>query len=160
MNKPQGNSDKPKIRVKKSFDEIDKSNFRKESFKVISDYFEQSIKDINLHENLKGIFDPISNKAFCCTIVNKNYQHGNASITVRSGGGGYTSMGDIYYSFQENAPENTANGIFRIISDEYNLFLNVSMSNQNIIDKNMTAHEVAKIIWTEFAGQAGISMDG
>jgi hypothetical protein len=72
----------------------------------------------------------------------------------RSGHG----FGGIYYSFAENARENTANGGFNVEADEYELFLK-SMMNLAHNERRMSAEAAAEVLWSELIEQAGITHD-
>ena len=113
-------------RVKRDFDEIDRSDFRQTAFAVIRDYFERTIVEIDAIEDLRGRFASLSASSFTCTIVNRAHVHGTAHITVHSCTDN-TGFGDISYSFTENASPNTANGMFTIEADEYEFFLSPMM---------------------------------
>lgn len=66
-------------------------------------------------------------------------------------------MGDIYYSFQEAASENTAHGGFNIESDDYELFLKKGFMSFSSTSERVTAHQAAQIIWDELLKHAGIT---
>ena len=64
-------------------------------------------------------------------------------------------MGDIYYSWQENAEKNTANGTLEITSDDYQLFwkLNDFMASDNQL---MIVKAAAEILWNLLLEKVGI----
>lgn len=66
------------------------------------------------------------------------------------------SLGDIYYSFSENASLNTANGSFQIEAEDYELFLRRGFSMTGPDDKRLTAIEAAEIMWSELLEQADV----
>lgn len=148
-----------KYRVRRAFDEIDRGDFRRAAFKEISDYFERSITEIEQIDGLRGRFHEAGPQGFTCTIVNQMLDSkGEAHITVRlsSGEGGF---GDISYSFTENAAENTANGWFSVESNDYDLYLSGTSFMQTGEEKQMSAQNVAEVLWEEFLSNAGISYD-
>ncbi|MYJ87809.1 MAG: TIR domain-containing protein [Rhodobacteraceae bacterium] len=150
--------DKPSVKqynVKRDFDEIDRSDFRNKAFRTIRNYFQHSVEDINTMENLKGRFNSLSDTSFSCTIINKNRNRGTAHITVHVGG---MFSGGISYSFQENAPSNSANGWFTVEADEYDLYLNPMMAGANRGEK-INPNEVAELLWKIFLEQAGITFN-
>ena len=80
-----------------------------------------------------------------------------AHITMRSGP--RTGFGDLYYSFSANAPENTANGMFSVDADDYQMFLRPSLFADADRLRPWLPSEVAARLWQEFLKQAGISYD-
>ena len=114
----------PSYRIKKDFDEIHRSEFRETAFATIRGYFQQQIDLINTIDDLRGRFVSYGSSSFGCTIVNRarEWNRGTVHITVHSKNG-RIGLGDISYSFSENAAPNTANGIFHIDSDDYKLYL-------------------------------------
>lgn len=66
-------------------------------------------------------------------------------------------LGDIYYSFSENADPNSANGIFHIDSDEYEMYLS-SMRPFDRDWERLTPEEAAECLWANFIEMAGVSL--
>ena len=147
-----------RYRVKRDFDEIDRSDFRNQAFETLRSYFQAAIDEIDTIEGLRGRFVPIGPQTFGCTIVNRALDRGTAHITVhaRSGNAG---LGDIYYSFSENAPANTANGSFSVEADEYDLYLKPNLFAYSDDDKKLSAQGAAEFLWEQFLEQAGVSYD-
>lgn len=146
-----------RYRVKRDFDEIDRSDFRQAAFAVIRDYFERAVSEIDAFEDLRGRFVSLSVDSFTCTLVNKARERGTAHITVHSRSQ-IISLGDIYYSFEENAPPNTANGGFTIEADEYELFLRRSlMMGFGQHEERVTPEAAAERLWEDFLQQAGVT---
>ena len=146
-----------RYRVKREFDEIDRSDFREAAFSIIRDYFESAVAEIAAIEDLRGRFVSLSTTSFTCTIVNRACQNGTAHITVH-GRKDNMGFGDISYSFTENAPANTANGMFMIEADEYELFLS-SMMGFGQHEKRLTPEAAAERLWEDFLQQAGVTSD-
>lgn len=148
-----------KYRIKRSFDAIDRENFREECFKNISEYFRKSIDEINTIEGLRGRFEQLSSRGFTATILNRNVRgrDGIAHITVRAGTANRGFGGDISYSFQENASENTSNGGFSIENDNFRLFLKLNSFSGGDDSRIWLPQEAASRLWDDFIGQAGIS---
>lgn len=69
------------------------------------------------------------------------------------------TLGDIYFSFSENAGDNTANGGFNISADDYELFLVQAMNVFGKGDERLTPDQAAETLWNEFVGNAGITYD-
>ena len=151
-----------RYRVKRDFDDIDRGDFRDKAYSDIRDYFKSAVAEIDGIEGLRGRFTEIGPQSFTCTVINRGMDRGTAHITVHVSNANI-GMGDIYYSFSENAPVNTANGGFRIESDEYDLFLRPSMLavhyNANHANDRVSTQSAAEMLWREFLEQTGISYD-
>lgn len=146
-----------RYRVKRDFDEIDRSDFRETAFGVIRDYFERAVAEIDAIEDLRGRFISLSAVSFTCTIVNRARERGTAHITVH-GRRENVGFGDISYSFTENAPPNTANGTFTVEADEYELYLSSTMGFGEQQER-LTAEAAAEQLWENFLEQAGVTSD-
>ena len=142
-----------RYRRMQTFDDIDRSDFRKEAYACMQDYFKSAISEINEIEGLRGRFRSLSTDSFSCTIVNKDYQYGTSHITVH---GGTAAIGDLSYSFEESASPNSANGFFAIEADEYSLYLRPTMEITNQ-QESMTPKEAAENLWSKFVEQGGIT---
>lgn len=145
-----------RYKVKKDFDDIDYQDFRNSVYKQIRDYVEASIQEINQLDEIKARFSDINSYSFTCSILNKSKENGLAHITVHARSRIH-GMGDIYYSFQEAASENTAHGGFNIESDDYELFLKKGFMSFSSTSERVTAHQAAQIIWDELLKHAGIT---
>ena len=146
-----------RYRVKRDFDEIDRSDFRKAAFGVMRDYFERAVAEIDAIEDLRGRFTSLSAVSFTCTIVNRAREHGTAHITVH-GRRENVGLGDISFSFAENAPSNTANGMLTVEVDEYELYLS-SMMGFGGQQERLTPEAAAEQLWEIFLEQAGVTSD-
>ncbi len=152
---------RPKVtryRAKREFDEIDRSDFREASFASIKDYFHRAIEELDSIDGLRGRFVDRSTTSFGATVVNSGRQNGAAHLTVHSRNTG-VALADIYYSFGENAGENTANGGFNVSADDYEQFLMQSMNMFGNQNERLTPEQAAEALWNEFIGNAGISYD-
>lgn len=141
--------------VKREFNDIEVSSFRDTTFGIIRDYFEQSAADIVNLADVHGRFVVRSSTCFVCTVINSALTHGTAHITVYSGDEN-RGLGDIYFSFKENASPNEANGSFSIHADDYELFLN-SLWDSGTRNSKLTPEMVAKHLWNRFIEKAGIT---
>jgi hypothetical protein len=146
----------PRYRVKRDFDEIDRGDFRVNAFETIRRYFESATTEINQIEGLRARYVSLGPQSFGCTLVNRARDRGTAHITVRSRSGNF-AFGDIYYSFAENAPPNTANGSFSIEEDDYELFLKAGPFGPGGDEERVTPEQAAERLWTEFLEHAGVS---
>ena len=146
-----------RYRMKRDFDEIDRSDFRKAAFGVIRGYFERAVAEIDAIEDIRGRFTSLSPASFTCTIVNRVREHGTAHVTVY-GRRENVGIGDISYSFTENAPPTTANGMFNIEADEYELYLS-SMMGLGGHQERLAPEVAAERLWESFLEQAGVTSD-
>lgn len=146
----------PRYRVKRDFDEIDRSEYRDASFETIKDYFRRAINEIDAVDDLRGRFVERGVNSFGSTVVNRARQRGTAHITVHCRDSG-VALGDIYYSFKENAGENTANGTFNVSSDEYEQYLVATMGIFGNSSDRFNSEQAAEYLWNLFIEQAGIT---
>ena len=146
-----------RYRVKRDFDEIDRRDFSEAAFGVIRDYFERAVTELDAIEDLRGRFTSISAASFTCTIVNRAREHGTAHITVH-GRRENVGLGDISYSFTENASPNMANGMFTVEADEYELYLS-SMIGLGGQQERLAQEAAAEQLWENFLEQAGVTSD-
>ncbi len=146
----------PRYRVQRDFDEIDRSEYREAAFATIKDYFRRAIVEINAVDGLRGRFIDRDADSFGSTVVNRGRQHGTAHITVYCRNARF-ALGDIYYSFNENADHNTANGGFNVSSDEYEQFLVVSMAMFGNEPDRLNPEQAAEYLWNRFIENAGIT---
>lgn len=146
----------PRYRVQRDFDEIDQSEYRDAAFATIKDYFRRAIGEIDAVNGLRGRFVDRGANSFGSTIVNRDRKHGTAHITVHCRNAGF-ALGDIYYSFNENAGENTANGGFNVSSDEYEQFLVVTMAMFGNQPDRLNTEQAGEYLWNQFIEQAGIT---
>ena len=146
-----------RYRLKRDFDEIDRSDFREKTFSVMRDYFERAVAEIDALEDLRGRFVLLSPVSFTCSIVNKLRENGAAHITV-SRRNKNMGLGDISYSFTENAFPNMANGMFTIEADEFELYLR-SMIGLTGNPERLTPEAAAERLWEKFLEQAGVISD-
>jgi hypothetical protein len=149
-----------KYRVKKTFDQVDREDFRSSAFEFIRDFFEKSCKEVDGVEGLRGRYESMGPGAFTCTVVNgmiKAGRGGTAHITVRSGA--HSMLGDISWSFSSRASEHTANGGLTVASDDYHQYLRADFSSRADEKREWTPDEAANRLWQDFIEQAGITYD-
>lgn len=145
-----------RYRVQRDFDEIDRSEYRDAAFSTIKDYFRQAISEINAVSGLRGRFVEYGATSFGGTIVNQERRQGTAHITVHCRNASF-ALGDIYFSFSENAATSTANGGFNVSSDEYDQFLVVTMAMFGNRPDRLNPEQAAEYLWGQFIEQAGIT---
>ncbi|AMS39461.1 TIR protein [Aminobacter aminovorans] len=156
--KATASSNSMRYRVQRDFDEIDRSDFRDSAFATMKDYFRRAAAEIDAIDGLRGRFVDRGESVFSCTVINSARNRGTAHVTVHRRSSSYV-LGDIYFSFNENASENTANGGFNIASDEYEQFLEVTMSMFGREAKRLSPEQAAEYLWNQFIEQAGIVHD-
>lgn len=147
-----------RYRAKRDFDEIDRVDFRDAAFATIKDYFRRATEEIDSIDGLRGRFIDRGPTSFGATVVNGGQRNGTAHITVHSRNS-HIALGDIYYSFNENAGDNTANGGFNVTADDYEQFLTQTMNMFGNADERLTPHHAAEALWNEFIGNAGVTYD-
>lgn len=149
-----------KYRVKRTFDRIDRDDFRSQAFEVIRRYFEESVKELDGVEGLRARYRGMGPTSFTCTVLNQMIKSGHQSeghITVHAAA--ERLLGDIYYSLSPLATQNTANGSFNIECDDYHLFLRPGSFSAADRNRTWAPQEAAARLWGEFLEQAGIRYD-
>jgi hypothetical protein len=148
----------PRYRVQRDFDEIDRSDFREAAFAKIKDYFRRAITEIDAIDGLRGRFVDRGPTSFGSTVINRQRRDGTSHITVhcRNSRRGFS---DIYFSFNENADENVANGGFDVSHDDYEQFLVVTMAMFGNEPERLSPGQAAEYLWGRFIDQAGITHD-
>ena len=155
---PEPSAGRGGYRIRRDFDQIDRSEFREAAFAAIHSYFQTRIAELTGEPNLRGRFSSVTPSSFSCTVVNLALDRGTAHITVRSrsGNGGF---GDISFAYSENAPEGTANGFFTVEADEYEFYLRGLLFGFGQENDRFSPEGVAEHLWLEFLQHAGISYD-
>ena len=151
-------SEGSRYRVRRDFDQIDRSDFRDRAFGVICEYFKKAIDQIDSIDDVRGRFEAGAANSFRCTVVNsaRSRDRGTAHIAMYCGNDGF-GLGDIYWSFSEYASANHANGMLNVDADEYELYLSSIMGIGFSGDKErLTSEEAAERVWAEFLRHAGI----
>lgn len=147
-----------RYRVKHDFDAIEKAEFLEKSFAEVRDYFQQAVEEVNGVDELKARFVSYSATSFGGTLVNRTKQHGTAHVTVHRRTG-IMGLADIYFSFNENAAANTANGGYSLEANEYELFFSGSVFGFGDRKEKLSARGVAESLWIDFLKQAGVTYD-
>jgi len=148
----------PRYRVRRDFDEIDRSEYRDEAFAKIKDYFRRAIGEIDQIDGLRGRFVDRGANSFGSTVINRNRQNGTAHITAYISNGVF-AFSDIYYSFDENAGDTSAHGGFNVSSDEYEQFLVATVALFANAPGRLKPSQAAEYLWSQFIEKAGITHD-
>jgi len=144
-----------RYRSKREFGAVDRTNFRKESFKIIESYFSNAVDEINAIDGISAAYDPMDSSAFCCCIENHLTNRGPSYITVRIGGG-QVAIGDIYYSNSERASSGTAHGSFLIGASDFQLFFTPVFGYSTGSNSPLSAEQIAEAMWNDLVDSAGI----
>jgi hypothetical protein len=144
---------KPVYKIKREFDQFDKTDFRDKSYKIIRDYLKAQVEEIANLEGIRARFSDIDAQAFTCAVLNKTRQNlvGHLTLYAQSN----RIFGDISYSYSENPTPNSSNGSLRIEWNDYELFLKKGFSIFGN-DSPLTALQAAEILWKELLERAGI----
>lgn len=149
-----------RYRAKRDFDDIDRSEFRERAFQEIRAYFREASAELDSLDDCRARVTDISPTAFGCTIVNRACNRGTAHLTVHRQSSSRSGIGDICWSFEENAAQNAANGWLSIENDEFELFLRLQSFGLGSEERRkMSAREAASSIWGDLLEQAGIARD-
>lgn len=147
-----------RYRAKRDFDDIDRSEFRERAFEEIEEYFKQASSELDSLDDFRARVVDISPTAFGCTIVNRALNRGTAHLTVHRQTSSGSGMGDIYWSFEENAASNSANGWLSIENDEFELFLKAQSFSFGWDERRkMSWREAASSMWNDMLQRAGIA---
>ena len=144
-------------KIKRSFNQIDRSEFRESAFSTIKNYFRCEIEELDKVKDIRTRFAERGDASFCVTLINAAYNNEATHLTVHSGEDAGHSIGDIYYSSAENAAKGTANGWMNISSDDYQQFLEADNFNARKGQKKLTPEAAAKLLWEDFIAQGGIT---
>lgn len=149
-----------KLRLRRDFDSIQKAEFVDRAFEVIRDYFQKASAELaQASEDLRTRVQDMSPTAFTASLVNRaKLRQGESHITVhnqkrRNG------FGDITYSYEAHAPDNTSHGAIRVEADDYNLFLNVDGYTGGRTGTKYTPERAAEWLWNEYVGKAGVEYE-
>ena len=133
--------------MKRDFDEIDRSDFREAAFRVIRDYSERTVGATSVRS-----LPPPSHARLSIA-----RDHGAAHITVH-GRRENLEFGDVSYSLTEYARPKTANGMFTVEADEYDLYLS-SMMDFGGQRERPSPEAASEQLWESFLEQAGVTSD-
>lgn len=151
-----------KYRVKRNFNEIDRRNYRERCFTEICAYFEEWAAELSGLPEIRIQVSSEGPNRFSCIVVNdaQNRRTARISAYARSSSLGF---GDIWYSFSRDQFAGSANGIFTIESNEYELYLRpimtMSMFTGSAQQEQLSPKNVAETMWRELLEQAGIDYD-
>jgi hypothetical protein len=154
--RPGRTDNKKRYRIKRSFDEIDRADFRDSAFETIRLYFKNAVAEIEGVEGIRARYRDLGATSFGCTVLNQLKERGVGHITLHRGGERH-GMGDISYNFTENASPNSANGWLTIQADEFELYLRLNAFSGMKDDDRISPDDAAKHLWEELLDRAGIT---
>ena len=147
---------------KRTFDRVDRYKFRESGFSEIQTFFERSSEEIRQAEGIDSRFRRLDAYGFSCTVINESFGRGVAHLTVRMGADDRGGMGDVYWSYQENAKDNTANGWASVAHSEYELFFELhdfGVGGPEPEDNHFKPSQLATYLWDRLLERAGITYD-
>jgi len=149
----------PKVKIKRDFDSIQKSDFADNAFATIRAYFEASCAELSrVGDDLRAKFELMSDVSFSCTVVNRALTRGGeASITVHNLQG-RPFGGDIIYAYSRRSEPNMSHGSIRVETNEYNMSLSIDFGTRGKA-ADYTAEQVAASLWLDFIKRAGIEYE-
>lgn len=146
-------------KVKRDFTEVDKLNFRDESFEIIRKYFEESLEEINGVEQIQSRFVDNEKKSFTCLISNRAKADSKGYMSIFVSSDNSFGRSDLSYSLSERPNSNVIqlDKSFTIDNDDYELFWSFRNSYSSQKNEVLSAIEIAEKLWLEFIEQVGIS---
>jgi len=142
------------FRVRKNFGRIEKDEFADASFLAMSQFFEQSVQELNSVEGLKARFVSYNATKFSCSVENVAYGR-SETVWVRRGG----ALGDIniaYGRYGADPGDGTSNGGFSVQADEFELYLSTHIFNFGAEIERADGERAARIVWNELLQHVGI----
>ncbi len=146
-------------KVKRDFTEVDRLNFRDESFEIIRKYFEESLEEINGVEQIQSRFVDNEKKSFTCLISNRAKVDSKGYMSIFISLDNNFGRSDLSYSLSERPASNVIqlDKSFTIDHDDYELFWSFRNSYSSQKKEVLSAVKIAEKLWLEFIGQVGIS---
>lgn len=146
-------------KVKTVFSEVDKVNFKEESFAEIKNYFKKATLEIDLVDRIQCRLINETPETFTYLISNRaNGQ--DSYITVSTTSDKFVRC-DLLYVFQQGLPTNSMqmDQMYSISNDDYELYWQKAKTNswQPTDGIRYTVKEVAAELWDHFIAQVGIS---
>lgn len=139
------------LRIKKEFTDREKDQFLEEAFEYISNYFEESLTELELRNSeVETWFKRIDSNHFRATA----YVNGTRAAGCRIWMGGLRSFtGGIAYSVNESGDDNSFNESLRIDDDGYSLFLSplgMVIIGRRAGQEQLTNEGAAEYFWSIF----------
>ena len=149
------------FKVKRDFTKVDVMDFRDESFKIIKDYFKESLKEINGVEQIQARLVDEEKKSFTCLISNRAKINSNGYISVYIPQQEHFGRSDLAYSFTDKPSSNTIqlDKMFQIEQNDYELFWSLRDIYNSQIKNPLSAKDIAEKLWIEFAKQVGLTFE-
>ncbi len=146
-------------KVKRDFTEVDRLNFKDESFETIRKYFKDSLEEINGVEQIQARFVDDEKKSFTCLISNRAKANSKGYITVLTSANSAFGRSDLSYSLAEKPSSNVIqlDKLYSIEQSDYELFWSFKSMYGSQTNDVLTAKQIAERLWLEFIEQVGIS---
>lgn len=139
------------LRVKKTFSDHDRDRFRHNTFEYISNYFENSLRElIERNANIDTDFRRIDANHFTSVIYIDGKEQNRCTIWLESD---KHSLGGIAYTTGETLRDNSYNESLTIHDNGYNLFLKpmgMAFHLGNIENQELTQEGAAEFYWMIF----------
>jgi hypothetical protein len=146
-------------KVKRDFTEVDRLNFKEDSFETIRNYFKESLEEINGVEQIQARFVDNDKKSFTCIISNRAKADSKGFITVLSSANDAFGRSDLSYSLAERRSSNVIqlDKLYTVEQNDYELFWSFRSMYSSQTHEVLTANQIAEKLWLEFIEQVGIS---
>ena len=150
-----------RVKVKRDFTKVDIMDFRDESFKIIKDYFKESLKEINGVEQIQARLVDEEKKSFTCLISNRAKINSNGYISVYIPQQDHFGRSDLSYSLTDKPSSNTIqlDKMFQIEQNDYELFWSLRDIYNSRTQDVLSAKDIAEKLWIEFAKQVGLTFE-
>jgi len=137
------------LRVAKSFSQMDKDNFKSETFEFIAKYFQNSMDELSRrHKAITGVFRRVDANRFFATLYNDGRDVARATIFMGSTGFG----SGINFAQGETMGSNSLNDSLSVHADDQMLYLtSMGMFAANDAgNKRLSQEGAAELFWSAF----------
>jgi hypothetical protein len=135
------------LRVKQEFTDQDKHEFIDQTFEYIANYFEGSLQELcNRNPQLSHRFKRLDAEHFSAVVYNDGASISECKIWI----GGNSYMGDILYSADIKASDNSCNDNMSVSSDDHILYfesMGMSHWGRQNQDRKLTQEGAAEYFW-------------
>jgi hypothetical protein len=135
------------LRVKQEFTDQDKHEFIDQTFEYIANYFEGSLQELcNRNPQLSHRFKRLDAEHFSAVVYNDGASISECKIWI----GGNNYMGDILYSADIKASDNSCNDNMSVSSDDHILYfesMGMSHWGRQNQDRKLTQEGAAEYFW-------------
>jgi len=133
------------LSLPKEFRDIDRDNFLTEAFSYVASFFENSLQELaSRNPGYEGRFRRTSDAGFTGTIYLNGKRVAGCYIRITHS---YGSRGQIGYSGNDSAQDNSFNEILSVETNEQSMYLKGMMTNRSGQDQKLTHEGVAEQLW-------------